>query len=175
MKISANKIAIRLLDDSDWELFKELNTCPEIMRYVYDPFCINETRKRFEERIQPWNYELEQWLCFTIDEKGSGNKLGSIGLKITNHQAKIAEVGYLLKLDAQGKGVASEALKLIVNYAFISLNLNKLIALCSTDNIGSFKVLEKAGFSREGCLKRNSFRNNRYSDDYLYGLCSSDR
>jgi ribosomal-protein-alanine N-acetyltransferase len=81
-------------------------------------------------------------------------------------------VGYLLKIEAQGKGVASEALTLIKNYAFTTLNLNKLVASCSLNNIGSYKVLEKAGFIREGCLKQNSILNGKYIDDYIYGLCS---
>ena len=172
MQISGSKVNLRLLDKYDWELFKVLNTCPKIMKHVYEPFSIEETKERFEERIQPWSDKSDQWLCLAIDEINSGNKLGSIGLKITNHQANIAEVGYLLKTEAQGKGVASEALTLIKNYAFRTLNLNKLVASCSSNNIGSYKVLEKAGFMREGCLKQNSILNGKYIDDYIYGLCS---
>ena len=171
MKISGDRIKLRLLDDSDWELFKHLNTSPQIMEHVYEPFSIEETKKRFEERTQPWNDKSDQWLCLAIDEIDSGKKLGSIGLKITNHQAKIAEIGYLLKTDAHGKGFATEALLLIKKYALTTLKLNKLVATCSSNNIGSYKVLEKAGFLREGCLKQNSIINNKYSDDYIYGLC----
>ena len=173
MQISGSKISLRLLDKSDWELFLVLNTCPKIMKFVYEPFSIEETKERFEERIQPWNDKSDQWLCLVIEEIDSGEKLGSIGLKITNHQAKIAEVGYLLKIEAHGKGIASEALKLVKNLAFTTIALNKLVATCSSNNIGSYKVLEKAGFSREGCLKQNSVLNNKYVDDYIYGLCLS--
>lgn len=173
MKISGSKVNLRLLDKSDWELFMILNTCPKIMKYVYEPFTIEETKVRFEERIQPWNDKSNQWLCFAIEEICSGKKLGSIGLKITNHQAKIAEVGYLLKTEAHGKGIASEALKLVKSLAFTTFHLNKLVATCSSNNIGSYKVLEKSGFSREGCLKQNSILNNKYVDDYVYGLCLS--
>ena len=140
------------------------------MKYVCEPLSIEETKERFEERIQPWNEKSDQWLCFAIEEICSGRKLGSIGLKITNHQAKIAEVGYLLKTEAHGKGIASEALKLVKSLAFTTINLNKLVATCSSNNIGSYKVLENSGFSREGCLQQNSILNNKYVDDYIYGL-----
>ncbi|MBA6293781.1 GNAT family N-acetyltransferase [Colwellia sp. MB3u-70] len=173
MQISGSKIKLRLLDRSDWELFKLLNTCPQIMEHVYEPFSIEETEERFKCRIQPWNDKSDQWLSLTIEEIDSGEKLGSIGLKITDHKAKIAEVGYLLKTEAHGKGFATEALTLIKSYAFTTLNLNKLVGRCSSNNIGSYKVLEKVGFSREGCLKQNSIINNKYSDDYVYGLCFS--
>tara|TARA_R110002050_G_scaffold215109_3_gene351253 strand:+ start:76 stop:603 length:528 start_codon:yes stop_codon:yes gene_type:complete len=174
VQILGSKVKLRFLDKSDWELFKQLNTCPKIMAHVYEPFTIEETKQRFEERTQPWNDKAEQWLCFAIDELNSGGKIGSIGLKIINHQAKIAEVGYLLKMEAHGKGLASEALSLIKQYAFTTLHLNKLVATCSSNNIGSYKVLEKAGFLREGCLKQNSMLKGKYIDDYIYGLCLSD-
>lgn len=173
MQIPGSRINLRLLDKTDWDLFKQLNTCPIIMKHVYEPFSIEETKKRFEERIQPWSDKSDLWLCLAIDETNSDGKLGSIGLKITNHQARMAEVGYLLKIEAQGKGIASEALALIKNYAFTTLRLNKLVASCSSGNIGSYKVLEKAGFLREGCLKQNTILNGKYIDDYVYGLCSS--
>jgi RimJ/RimL family protein N-acetyltransferase len=172
VNISGIQINLRLLDSSDWELFKILNTCPEIMEHVYEPFSVDEAKERFEIRIQPWTRRSDQWLSLAIDEVNSGIKLGSIGLKITNHQANIAEVGYLLMREAQGKGIATEALVLLKHYAFTTLNLNKLVALCSSNNIGSYKVLEKAGFKREGCLKQNSFIQGKYIDDYIYGLCT---
>ena len=174
MQISGSKIRLRVLDKSDWELFRILNTCPKIMEHVYEPFSLEETKKRFQERIQPWNDQSDQWLGFAIDQIESGKAIGSIGLKITNHQAKIAEVGYLLKMEAHGKGFASEALSLIKQYAFATLHFNKLAASCSSKNIGSYKVLEKVGFLREGCLKQNSILKGKYIDDYIYGLCSSD-
>lgn len=174
MQISGNKVNLRLLNESDWELFKILNTCPKIMGYVYEPFSLEETKKRFDERTQPWHDKSDQWLSFAIDDIESGKAIGSIGIKITNHQARIAEVGYLLKTKAHGKGFASEALLLVKHHAFATLHLNKLVATCSSENIGSYKVLEKAGFLREGCLKQNSILNGQYIDDYIYGLCFAE-
>jgi len=88
VQISGNKVKLRLLDNSDWELFKILNTCPVIMEYVYEPFTIEETLERFKVRTQPWNDKSDQWLCFAIDEINSETKLGSIGLKITKSSSE---------------------------------------------------------------------------------------
>ncbi|WP_394202469.1 GNAT family N-acetyltransferase [Marinagarivorans algicola] len=60
------------------------------------------------------------------------------------------------------------------NYAHSELKLNKLVATCSVNNIGSYKLLEKIGFNREGCLRQNSIISNQYIDDYVYGLCLGD-
>jgi RimJ/RimL family protein N-acetyltransferase len=80
----------------------------------------------------------------------------------------------MIKPSAQGKGFAGEALSIIKDYALSELNLNKLVATCSVNNIGSFKLLEKQGFIREGRLKQNMIINGEYVDDYIYGLCKSD-
>ena len=51
------------------------------------------------------------------------------------------------------------------------INVNKLVATCAVNNAGSFKLMEKPGSIREGCLKQNVLINNQYVDDYIYGLC----
>lgn len=96
-----------------------------------------------------------------------------ISLKIVNHEAKIGEVGFMMKASVQGKGFASEALSLLKAYALSELKLNKLTAICSVNNIGSYKLLEKLGFEREGCLRQNTLINNALVDDYVYGFILS--
>ncbi|GAB57352.1 ribosomal-protein-alanine N-acetyltransferase [Rheinheimera nanhaiensis E407-8] len=90
-----------------------------------------------------------------------------------DQEAKIAEVGFMIKLEAQGKGFAAEALKLVRDFALTELGLNKLVATCSVSNIGSFKVLEKLGFVREACLRKNTLIKGQLVDDYIYHLCKS--
>lgn len=132
-----------------------------------------EAKVTFITKSEPWSIESTGWLSFGISGITTGEKLGSIGLKITNHEARIAEVGFMVKPSAQGKGFAGEALSLVKNYALSELNLNKLVATCSVNNTGSVKLLEKHHFIREGCLKQNVIINGSYVDDYHYGLCKS--
>ncbi len=94
-------------------------------------------------------------------------------LKILNHEAKIAEVGFILKGNAHGRGIASGALKLLKEYALNELKLNKLVAFCSVHNTASYRLLEKLGFVREGCFMQHTLINNQYVDVYAYGLCKS--
>lgn len=170
MKIVDESIELLPFGDADFELFLEIITCPQLMEHVYDPFTYDEAKSSFAERVQPWMFESDKWLSFSITEIMSGNKLGYISLRVIDHKAKIAEVGFMLKASAQGKGIGSKALKLIKQYAFDTLMLNKLIGICSVHNAGSIKLLEKKGFLRESCLKQNTLIANQYVDDYVYGL-----
>jgi len=171
MQLADERIELLPFKDSDFELFLEIITCPQMMEHVYDPLTFDEAKFSFEGRLPPWKFESDNWCSFSITEIITGEKLGYISLRIVNHEAKVAEVGFMLKASAQRKGVGSKALKLIKQYAFDTLLLNKLVAFCSVDNSGSFKLLEKEDFFRESCLKQNTLINNQYRDDYAYGLC----
>jgi len=167
MKLEGNRIHLTPLDQSDEALFIEIAMCPVMMEHVYSPFTYEEAKAAFRIKSQPWSMDSTQWLTLGIAHKESGEKLGSIGIKIVNHDAGTAEVGFMLKQSAQGQGYASEALSLIKSLAFDTLRLNKLAAFCSTNNVGSYKLLEKQGFLREGHLKQHTLLNGCYVD-YIY-------
>ncbi|WDE07395.1 GNAT family N-acetyltransferase [Thalassomonas viridans] len=174
MELTSDRISLTPFDQSDFALFVELSMSPVVMEHVYTPFTLEEATAAFEEKTKPWTINSHAWLCFGIKEKTSGEKLGNIGIKITDHKAKIAETGFMIKPGAQGKGFAGEALKLIKDYVFNALALNKLTATCAVANTGSYRLLEKTGFTREARLRQNTVINNRYVDDYVYGLCRHD-
>lgn len=173
MQLESNRIKLSLFDESDLSLFIEMSTCPQLMKHIYKPFTVEEAKAAFYDKSKPWTFACDQWLCFGIADISTGEKLGNIGLKIVNSEQKVAEIGFMLKVVAQGKGIASEALKLLINYAFCDVTINKLVAYCSTDNIASYRLLEKVGFIREACLKNNTTINNMPVDDYAYGLYTS--
>jgi len=171
VQLTATRIKLTAFDHSDKDLFIELSMSAQMMEHVYSPFTYEEALAAFEAKSQPWTVESDAWFSLGITEIVSGEKLGSIGIKIVNHEAKIAEVGFMMKPSAQGKGYASEALSLLKSYALEELRLNKLSAICTVHNAGSYKLLEKLGFEREGCLRQNTLINNKLVDDYVYGLC----
>ena len=171
MQLNGKRIQLSPFDHSDKDLFIELSMSTQMMEHVYTPCTYDEAKGAFEAKSQPWSETSDSWFTLGITELATGEKLGSIGIKIVNHEAKIGEVGFMMKPSAQGKGFASEALTLLKEYAFAELELNKLTAICSVNNVGSYKLLEKLGFSREGCLRQNTLINNKLVDDYLYGQC----
>jgi len=172
VQITSSRIKLQPLDQSDWELFKALNQCPKIMEHLYDRLPLDQIKTVFENSTHPITVKSDGW-CFSISDASTGEKLGNIGLKLTNIKEKTAEVGFMLKEEAQGKGYASEALNLVAEYGFHTLKLNKIAAICSTENSGSYKLLEKLGFVRENFLPQNTSINGKLVDDYVYGLSKS--
>ena len=143
------------------------------MEHVSKTLTQDEAKAAFEIRSQPWNAKSDGWCTLPITEIECGEKVGWIALKILNHEAKIAEVGFILKTSVQRRGITSSALKLLKEYAFNDLKINKLVAFCSVHNTASYSVLEKLGFVREGCFMQHILINDQYVDSYAYGLCKS--
>lgn len=101
--------------------------------------------------------------------------VGNIKLGPINWIHRFAEVGILMgEKSYWGKGIATEALKLVSFYAFNKLNLRKLTAGCYSNNKGSEKAFLKAGFSIEGTRKSHFFYNGEYVDYTLLGLINTE-
>ena len=82
-------------------------------------------------------------------------------------------IGYALDERYAGKGIASEAVLLMVHFAFYSLYLNRVEAYVSPTNIASIRVLEKVGFLQEGLLKQLIYINGNWEDHYIYAITAS--
>jgi [ribosomal protein S5]-alanine N-acetyltransferase len=68
-----------------------------------------------------------------------------------------------------------EAINLLIPYAFETLRLHRLEAACIPENTRSIRLLEKAGFRREGLLRSYLRINDRWQDHFLYALIAGDR
>jgi RimJ/RimL family protein N-acetyltransferase len=86
-----------------------------------------------------------------------------------------AEVGYWIGEPYWGQGIATAALRLMLNHAFQELELKRLFAGVFDFNQASCRVLEKAGFAQEGRLKKAVVKNGIWCDEFRYGLVDDAR
>jgi len=85
-----------------------------------------------------------------------------------------AEIGYWIGADYWGKGIATEALRLILDYLFCKKEYNRLYARVFSTNIGSEKVLMKNGFKKEAVLKKAIFKNGHFIDEVIWSILKED-
>ena len=113
-----------------------------------------------------------EYLCGIFDE--SDTLIGQISLYgIKRLPFSSGFIGYALDEQYSGKGIASEAVSLMVHFAFYSLQLNRVEAYVSPTNIASIRVLEKVGFLQEGLLKQLLYINGKWEDHYIYAITAS--
>jgi RimJ/RimL family protein N-acetyltransferase len=70
----------------------------------------------------------------------------------------------------RGKGYCSEAVKIMVDYLFLSKDTGRIQAQTDPRNTASQKVLEKVGFKKEGTLRKNFFTRGEWRDAYIYSI-----
>jgi ribosomal-protein-alanine N-acetyltransferase len=100
---------------------------------------------------------------------------GDISLHgISRGPVQTANVGYMVDAEFRGRGVATAALRLVVEHAFGQLRLHRLDAGAMPSNIGSLRVLENAGFTRVGVNRRFLYIAGVWQDHVLYEIVGPD-
>ena len=96
--------------------------------------------------------------------------VGAIGMVLQRDVYRFsAELGYWIGEPFWGKGITTRAVRLICDYAFNNLNMEKMFAGVFQGNEASKKVLEKCGFELEGIARKAVYKNNKFLDEYRYG------
>jgi [ribosomal protein S5]-alanine N-acetyltransferase len=95
--------------------------------------------------------------------------VGEVSLGV-EHADRIANLGYGIARQHWGKGLATEAARVVLNYGFHSVDLAKIYARADPRNVGSVRVLEKLGMQREGLLRSHHIRRGERVDRVMYGL-----
>lgn len=124
-------------------LYRKFGCDPEIARYTgWNPYETEEmTRKTVADRIV--NYTEEHAYGWAIEHEGE--LIGTAGAYDYDARQDSIELGYSIERDSWGKGFASEAVQAVVNYLTEQEGISRILAWCASDNIGSQKVLGRAG------------------------------
>ena len=105
--------------------------------------------------------------AIVIDEE----VVGGIGIEFREDvYRKTGLLGYWLAEELWGKGIMTEAVKLVTAYAFQNLDLIRLQAGVLSKNPSSMRVLEKAGYIQEGVLKRSVIKRGEILDEHVYAI-----
>jgi len=106
---------------------------------------------------------------FAIVTLDSGDACGGLGfVRGSDIERFSAEVGYWLGQACWGRGIGTEALRIITDYAFDHLGLLRVFAVPFADNRRSIRVLEKAGFEPEGILRASCVKFGQPRDQAMY-------
>jgi RimJ/RimL family protein N-acetyltransferase len=107
---------------------------------------------------------------FAIDM--AGHVAGGIGYTLHSDVERVgAEVGYWLGVEFWGRGLATEAVRAVTEFAFAAHpELERLYALPYASNAASARVLEKAGYRAEGLLRRSAIKDGQILDQWMYAV-----
>lgn len=113
------------------------------------------------------------WFQWAIERTAGHTHIGDLAVR--RHENRMqADLGFTLAQEFQGHGYATEAVRGILGHLFRVEGLHKVSAECDARNTASARLLERAGFTREGHLRSHTWIKNEWTDDLLYGLLDTE-
>jgi len=172
MKIKFGDNFIRSFEPSDKEALVKYANNRNVSRLLRDQFPFPYTKS-----------DAKTWIKYACNQHPETNfvianeeeMIGSIGINLKEDVHKYsAEIGYWLGEPFWNKGIASEAVKIITEFAFKNFLLNRIYANVFEGNDASEKVLQKAGYIKEATLRQAVFKGGNFLDQYIYAVIKED-
>ena len=177
IKIMGERIYLRDHIAGDLNTFHAWMSDPIITRYTsLHSDSLAQSSKSLQHALDQNNAVPRKDYFFSIVEIQTEQIIGEAGFSIqtgTGHNS-IAEIGYFLFQPFWGKGFAVESAKIMIDFCFSDLELNKVIAGCDTRNTASEKVMIRCGMQKEAYLKKHRFIDNIWRDRVEYAILHTD-
>jgi len=136
-------------------------------------YTLDGQRKRLESMEE--RRSLDQYYAYGIYRTETAELIGNVALaQIKRGPLQRCIIGYYLDQAHNGKGYMTHAVRQAVSIAFEVLKLHRIEAGVMPSNVGSIKVLEKAGFQCEGLSKKNFRMNGKWEDHFLYAMVNEN-
>lgn len=179
MELSTDRLILRPFRGDDYRGYFNLVAKNRQRLEKYFPLTVKSTQnieatKRYIQERMYLSDKLE-FISFIILLKGQPDIAGLVFLKNIDWNIPKSEIGFFIDKDLEGRGIITEAVKVVVKHSFEKLHINKLYMRAGEDNPGSSRIAEKCGFRLEGKL-RNDFKahNGQLLDVLYYGLIPAD-
>lgn len=177
--LEGKRVTLRMPVSSDYAQWAQVR---ETSREFLTPWEPKWTADELEpaawrQRLRRYREELRQGsgVAFLIFENQSSALAGGISIgNVRYGVAQSGQIGYWMSKDHAGKGLMVDAVQLVLSHGFETLRLHRIEAACIPDNMRSIRVLEKAGFRREGQLRSYLRINGVWRDHLLYARIAGD-
>ena len=104
----------------------------------------------------------------------NGEVLSAMGLNRVDPMWKTCNLGYWIRSDRTGNGLATEGATALVEFAFSQPDIHRIELVADIDNRASWRIAEKIGFQREGIKRHGTWTEGEPRDVYLYSLLATD-
>jgi RimJ/RimL family protein N-acetyltransferase len=166
--LKGKNINLRVAEKEDTALLAQwLND--EEFQGEYQDFPTQISEAQLKKRISEPSASQMQWVDFIIENKNR-TKIGWACHYIGSQNFGWMEIGYALISSERGKGYGTEAVQIMVNYLFLTKEIVRIQAVTNVRNVAFYRVLEKAGFRREGVLRKALYVRGEWADGYLYSI-----
>ena len=171
--IKGSRVLLRPIQDKDWPIVEEWGRSREALWGPFQRFQIDHIPLLRQAYQQTGLLKRESGLLLieTLEDQQVIGYVRYTLIPYPDNDLPHPEIGFgIPAVNAQGKGYAKEAVKLLVEYLFSGYSTERIGAFTDEENIPAQKVMEGSGFRREGILRQAMFRDGEWHDIAIYGI-----
>jgi RimJ/RimL family protein N-acetyltransferase len=174
--IRTERLALRPFEQGDLDAVFDMQSRPEVARYLYwEPRARAEVSATLERKVACRRIETEgDVLSLAVTMADDGPAIGDLMLRYASAAHGQAEVGYLFHPDVQGRGLATEAVRAIIDLAFDGLEVHRVYGQLDARNAPSARLLERLGLRREAHLVQNEWVKGEWTDEVIYAVLADE-
>ena len=171
--LEAETIRMRPLERGDAPHILALASAAEIAEntFVPHPYPPEAALEFIDKTRERWRYD--EGFTFAIIDKSADEFVGAMGIH-PEEKHRAAEVGYWIGKPFWGRGLATAALRLIIQFGFEQLGLNRIQAGHFRQNTASGRVMQKANMRYEGLQRQGMYHRETYKDVVYYAILRQD-
>ena len=175
LPIETERLLLRRMEDEDLDDFLEYEQRPEHTRYLARGPYVEKRACEFIAQMRDLEIGAEEtYLHLALELRTTGKMIGTVCIKVTSRVHRQGDIGWFLHGDYQGQGIATEASRALVAFAFADVGLHRITAHCDTSNERSRRMMERLGMRREAHFRHAAFFNEVWHDQYLYAILEGE-
>jgi len=161
------RLHLREFVESDFDAVFAYSSDARVTRYLFfGPRDADSTAEYLEELLVSQREQPRTRFELAVEEIDTGKLIGACDLSLI--ERNVADLGYMLELDAWGKGYATEIATTLLEAAFVQLRADRVISTVDVNNGASIRVLEKIGMRWEAIYRKHRRAKNRWWDCHLF-------
>ncbi len=171
LPITTERLVLRDFVREDVDAVHRYGSDPEVVRFMpWGPNTLGDTCAFMERSLIAQAQSPRTAFELAVTLADGGELIGGCGIRVSAPSDLRADMGYCLRRDHWGLGLATEASLALVRFGFERLGLHRIIATCDTKNVASARVLEKTGMRREAHFREDSLIRGNWRDSHLYAI-----
>jgi RimJ/RimL family protein N-acetyltransferase len=170
--LETERLVLRPYELDDVDAFHAIRSQPEVVEYLYeDPLTVEQAREKVTRLVNSRTLEAEDdWVSAAIVLRETGACIGDVAFHWVSVQHRTGEVGFVLDPAHQGEGYATEAARAVVDWAFGTFGLHRIIGRTEARNVASARVLEKLGMRLEAHFVENEWVKGEWQSELVYAI-----
>jgi RimJ/RimL family protein N-acetyltransferase len=173
---TSRRLVIRRFAPCDAEALASYRSDADVARYQgwECPYPVGEAKKFISSLLHVAPGTRGTWFQFAVSLASPGDLIGDVALRTSRADARQAELGFTFASAHQGQGYATEAVRAVVQYAFVQLAMRRVFSRTDARNLRAQRLLERLGFRREGELVESVWFKGAWATDFLYAQLASE-